>query len=101
MGRGGGSHLYQGGTWHLQLQQQKEDMEGEHEKEELEVGLWGGEKQQCQPTHQYSSLGQVQVLGSMQTGDAVSDPCHPRWGSSSFPTADVSTGLCTPTPLLT
>lgn len=40
-------------------------MEGEHEKEGPEVGQWGGEKQQCQPTHQDSFLGQIQVLGSM------------------------------------
>lgn len=76
-------------------------MEGEHETEGLEVGLWGGEKQQCQLTHQYSFLGQVQVLGSMQAGDAVLGPCHPRSGSSPFPMADVSTGLCTPSSLLT
>lgn len=65
MGTGSGSHLHQGGTWHLQLEQQEEDMEGEHEKEGPEVGQWGGEKQQCQPTHQDSFLGQVQMLGSM------------------------------------
>lgn len=47
---GGRSHLPQGSARHLQLEQ-REGVEGEPEKEGLEVGPWGGESTSvCPPS---------------------------------------------------
>lgn len=100
MGRGCGSQLHQGHAWHLQPEQQEQDMEGEHEKG-LEMDVVGGERQQCRRTHQQSFLEQVEVLGPMEAGDRVPGPCHPRWGSLLVTRADLFAGICTPAPPLT
>ena len=99
MGRGGGSHLHQGSAGRLHLEQCEEDMEGEHEKEKLEVGLWRGQSNEASlPICALSGAGTRAGLCGGRQHSAGS--LLPQIWEHLFPRAELSIGLCTPAPPL-